>query len=551
MSESNREQAEEHGIDLGTGVDRRLLWAATGLFVVLMASTVAACLLGGTATAPQHEMVGGPPPRDMATLLPVRPQATPAPRSTLPATTPAEPCEGSVAPAGVKAAPRRHVVVAKYVPLPESALHEQEKAEQAPTALPFKRRYTYSEDDLRLKVTSDSRELDIESLIGTTKVLLAKTKDSPSRVGKHAASADKEAPQTKAPLILELVAERPDLKGLPVRDLTECQVPEKVAQAMHEKSRFMREVTSEIDRRRDRQSHIRALDRDKLLADFIKVKLQGKDWGDDVGVRMLVQMLQTEGLAVRLQVVQLLAKAKHKSAGAALARWAVFDLHPDVRQAAVKALKDRLNTEYRPVLLEALRYPWPPVADHAAEAIVALKDRDSATSLAGLMDAPDPRAPFRDKNNRWVRTDLVRVNHLGNCVLCHAPSADENDPIRGLVPERGKPLPEEYYESESGNFVRADLTYLKQDFSVLQAAPKPDKWPSMQRFDYLLRTRELTPDEVARLVPTEERDESNATLYPQRAAVLWALRELTGQNLGVRSEDWYAYLRDVKSAAEK
>ena len=30
--------------------------------------------------------------------------------------------------------------------------------------------------------------------------------------------------------------------------------------------------------------------------------------------------------------------------------------------------------------------------------------------------------------------------------------------------------------------------------------------------------------------------------YPQREAVLWALRELTGEDAGTRSDDWYQYL---------
>ena len=72
---------------------------------------------------------------------------------------------------------------------------------------------------------------------------------------------------------------------------------------------------------------------------------------------------------------------------------AVFDLSPDVREAAVKALRARRNSEYRPVLLGALRYPWAPAADHAAEALVALEDRGAAGQLVRLLDEPDPALP--------------------------------------------------------------------------------------------------------------------------------------------------------------
>src|SRR5262249_51793558 len=116
-------------------------------------------------------------------------------------------------------------------------------------------------------------------------------------------------------------------------------------------------------------------------------------------------------------------------------------------------------------------------------------------------------------------------NHLGNCVLCHAPSCDKSDPVRGLVPVRGELLPVVYYGAGKGDFVRADVTYLKQDFSLMENVAKPDKWPDVQRFDYLVRQRELSAGEVACLLTT------NPSSYPQREAVLWAMRELAGSKL--------------------
>jgi HEAT repeat protein len=55
-----------------------------------------------------------------------------------------------------------------------------------------------------------------------------------------------------------------------------------------------------------------------------------------------------------------------------------------------------------------------------------------------------------------------------------------------------------------------------------------------QRFDFLVRTRAVTPLEAARLVEAHKKE----TTYPQREAVLFALRELTGKDAGPTSEAW-------------
>lgn len=100
-------------------------------------------------------------------------------------------------------------------------------------------------------------------------------------------------------------------------------------------------------------------------------------------------------------------------------------------------------------------------------------------------------------DGKLVKNELVRINHLRNCVLCHAPSLSDADPIRGAVPTPGEPLPQAYYNSHKGSFVRADIVYLKQDFSAMHQVENATPWPSLQRFDYLVRVRELTPEEVA------------------------------------------------------
>jgi hypothetical protein len=99
------------------------------------------------------------------------------------------------------------------------------------------------------------------------------------------------------------------------------------------------------------------------------------------------------------------------------------------------------------------------------------------------------------------------------------------------VPTPGQPLPSQYYESQSGDFVRADITFLRQDFSINLPEKDAAPWPNEQRYDFVTRLRTVSPDEVARL-PASSAD------FPQRDAVLYALRGLTGKDLGNSSALW-------------
>jgi hypothetical protein len=197
------------------------------------------------------------------------------------------------------------------------------------------------------------------------------------------------------------------------------------------------------------------------------------------------------------------------------------------------------------VLLDGFRYPWAPVAAHAAETLVALDDRAALFRLATLLDEPDPSEPVCNGDKKWVVREVVCVNHLRNCLLCHAPSTAVSDPLRGIVPVPGERLPRVYYSSQRGDFVRADVTYLRQDFSLMQRIAKPGRWPEWQRFDYLVRTRELTADELA--AHREKPRPSRFVSYPQREAVRFALRELTGMDAGEEAADWQEVLARMTS----
>lgn len=242
-------------------------------------------------------------------------------------------------------------------------------------------------------------------------------------------------------------------------------------------------------------------------------------------VPAFVQMLQAEEEPSRDLLIDWLAKNETLISSTALAQRAIFDLSPRVREAAITALKTRPRIIYRSVLLAGLRHPWAPVANHAAEALVALEDREAVPELKTLVDEPNPSGAFRlpGISDRTFVRELVRVNHLRNCFLCHAPSFDERDLVRGLVPTPGKALSFQYYAtrpSKGDIFVRADITYLRQDFSVVHPVAKAAPWPESQRYDYLVRTRVATTEEEVAL-------EKPPATYPQREAVLFALKELS------------------------
>src|SRR5262249_48264283 len=150
-------------------------------------------------------------------------------------------------------------------------------------------------------------------------------------------------------------------------------------------------------------------------------------------------------------------------------------------------------------------------------------DVDALPQLEKLIDQPDPRQPFRE-GEKWFVRETVRVNHLRNCLLCHAPSTSAKDVVAGPIPTPGEPLPVVYYNRRSkGDFVRADVVYFRQDFSVVHDVEKPNKWPAAQRFDYLVRKRELTAAEVQECLNRPTRESPN---YPQRAAVRYAVEAL-------------------------
>jgi hypothetical protein len=309
------------------------------------------------------------------------------------------------------------------------------------------------------------------------------------------------------------------LRDLPLQDFPNCQLGKEAAEALQGLSFTIRQFLQEAQSAPPGG----ALDfsgrlREKLLADDRCHSAEA--------IPALLQILQVENQATRLVLIEILSRIHSPQASRALASRALFDLAPAVREAAVKGLRDRPAEEYRDTILAGLDYAWDPVADHAAEALVALDLKTAVPQLvqmylhAGPEENPvEPKVSLRRPKFR----ELVRINHLRSCVLCHAPSSSDGDLLRAGVPVPGQPLPSIGSPQPYGTgsfFVRADVTFLRQDFSVLQPVPDSGVWPSHQRYDYVVRAVSGQAPELG--------DRAARQREARRQAVLFALGGLTG-----------------------
>lgn len=261
-------------------------------------------------------------------------------------------------------------------------------------------------------------------------------------------------------------------------------------------------------------------------------------------------------------LVQLLAINHSDEATRGLMRVAVFSPEVDQRSAALEVLRKRRTLAAGDIVRRGLRYPWPAIVRNAAEAVIALERTDLGYDLADMLEAADPRLPRQvvvyGKQVHLVR-ELVRINHHRNCLLCHPP-ANTPDVIRpgavnelnmfadrqvaaltGEVSSPGVSLPirDAKYNPFASEFpdllVRADVTYLRQDFSLLQEVVHTAPWPAMQRFDYLLRERALSATEAEGYQATLA---ARRDFGEHRQVALAALRRLTGVDLGESADAW-------------
>lgn len=284
-------------------------------------------------------------------------------------------------------------------------------------------------------------------------------------------------------------------------------------------------------------------------------------------ISALMQILGPDTPAMRRGLVRYLSTVAHPEATKALARLAIFSAEEEIRQDAIDALKVRRDKDYTDILRDGLRYPWPAIAQRASEALVKLERNDLLPELVVMLDEADPRAAVVKKvdgKSVPVVRELVRINHHRNCVLCHAPGDNSvppqsgmpvhvtaiesggkqaltiSNPLAAQIPIPGEPLPtpsQGYGSSNQDILVRIDVTYLRQDFSLMQRVADAQPWPEMQRFDFLVRSRVVTEVEAtANREELKKRATDGQSPY-QRAAQL-ALRELTGRDAAPNAAAW-------------
>jgi sugar lactone lactonase YvrE len=432
-------------------------------------------------------------------------------------------------PALVDPAKEPSPVDAKPVPVIDQP--KPEPANPAPARIVVKRRQMKTEEELRRRLQKCTEvALDLTAKREESTLVVAQVRNAVSRG--HLVDA---APQ--------LMKQRSDLAGLPMRMGDACKIGSNAAEHLQGGSVALRahllQATAQAaplaavggaaiaDTRPD-PKHLH----DSLTSAGDK----HNNWLKPEAVPALQQRLMAENEAIRSVLVDQLARINGPRASAALAQRALFDLNADVRKEAIEALASRPHGEYLPVLVDGLVHPWMVAADHAAEALVALGLRDALPQMVHLLDAPDPTGPYQKPGTKESCVkEMVRINHLRNCLLCHAASFNTQDKVRGLVPTPGQPivttLP--YYSGNQGTFVRADVTYLQQDFSVPLPVAHHGVWPEVQRFDFLVRERPVTLTDLAR--PREKGPTDH------QKALFFALRGLTKADPGPTVEDWKRY----------
>jgi hypothetical protein len=312
--------------------------------------------------------------------------------------------------------------------------------------------------------------------------------------------------RTKQPYVgpLALGMTRPELAGLPYCIGSDVTLPREKAETMDALAIRLRET---IQKSRPKEQ---PPDTGALFASLNAVSEKTPAWSTAKAVPCIRQMLQVENRETRRMSCELLRNIDGPEATAVLVQWAVFDTEAANRAAAVHVLLGRAEPDVLNQFVKYLRYPWAPAVEHACEALVALDGRSAIPALLDAKRQPDPDAPFEvvlpHGTGGTFRQDLVRVNHLKNCVLCHAPSQDSKEPLQAEIPDPSRSLssPSQVYRRSGGELIAASTTYLRQDFSVLQPVDSPGQWPKWQRFDYFVTIRR----ELRTSVPHRPRPDS-------------------------------------------
>jgi hypothetical protein len=335
----------------------------------------------------------------------------------------------------------------------------------------------------------------------------------------------------------KLALERPEVAALPWQAALDRQLNYAEATLLQNNAMNLHVRLAQLP-----QKAIRDCNLEQLRTHIWGEKRKDGTWDKPDCLPAITQILQVQPAPVRQLLVEQLAKIPGDAASVALAQRAIFDLSQQVREQAVSALKSRPASEYQSVLLQGLRWPWRPVSENSAEALVQLSLKNLQPELEELLLEPDPTLPFvkadGDEQHLYVK-EVVRMNHAQNCLLCHPASSNDRDRVRGVVPVPGSKLPTPrfvYYAHSAGDMVvvRADETMLRQDFSVMhQVGGTADNSPA-ERFDYFLRERRATPAET-KLHAARTAGQPAGRFNFQRESIRFVLHELRPARPAVNS----------------
>ena len=362
--------------------------------------------------------------------------------------------------------------------------------------------------------------------------------------------ANDPAPENDPVELLSIhLSEREDLQALPLTMDDQCRANHEEASAIESVSGTLGRLISEasggargVTLRNSGNAALRSKkikeNQDKALA---QLRALVRPESPPQYLKTTDQILQAQHRQDRLELINTLKGNDNSTAINLLAKRAKYDLSSDVRMSATNALAEFSRDRYRAELLAGLAYPWHVVAQHSAEALVRLDDKEAIPELVEMLDLPHPTAPVEIEPDKFVQPTLVAINHMRNCLLCHAPSLSRKDRATGTVPNWDRPIPRRYYSSGDPKFVsvRADITYLKQDFSVVQPVVNHGPWPDKQRFDFVVQQKPLKPSKVDR---TKRKFAKAKNL--NREAIVFALQKLTNQSPEDNSsEAWKAILK--------
>src|SRR5262249_26432000 len=146
-----------------------------------------------------------------------------------------------------------------------------------------------------------------------------------------------------------LLHQRPDLGGLPVRNGRACRISEAAAANLQRLAQKLHAYLASVAPADFRGKRLHPA----LPPEALRKEKRGKrpEWLRVEALPPLRQLLRHEDEPLRLPLVELLAEIHEPPASVALAQRAVFDLSPEVRAAAVRALAGRPADDYRAMLL--------------------------------------------------------------------------------------------------------------------------------------------------------------------------------------------------------